>query len=186
MGHIRRSASLRALIRGAIGVLALLLPPSLPVLAVAEYDIPPCRWPHTTGTNTYITYQFGSNLQVPGSQWRNAFENATSEWNAAGVTMKYFSGGGQQTFNTYDDPYGDDGYSQPYCSGSATSRYESYGNVGRSQADYQAYAIASHEAGHGFSLGHINDSRIALMGYNPNQTSTPQDPDRELVRQVYP
>ncbi|MBU1662124.1 MAG: hypothetical protein KKD28_11710 [Chloroflexi bacterium] len=155
---------------------------------LTEVDIPPCRWHHNIGSYTWISYKWGRNLWKPGV-WRSAFEAAISDWN--GVSTKiyfYSSSSGPTTFNTYsaDDGYG--GYAQPFCSGTTTVKYEVWGNSYYSHTTNEYHAYAGHETGHGQSIGHLSGSMIALMGFNPdpNIYYTPQQPDIDLVDQIYP
>lgn len=162
---------------------------------IIEYDIPPCRWPHTIGSNTGFAYSWGSNLMTPGSLWRNAFEAALAAWTSAPTKTYYYEntqGTGPVFINTYYALDNTGGKAQYYCSvpnPTTTVAYDVLGNTAYYYSNgngYQAYA--GHESGHGQSLGHIAGTDIALLGYNPDIYTyyTPQIPDIELVNQVYP
>jgi hypothetical protein len=92
--------------------------------------------------------------------------------------------------NTYSMADGFAGLSIPYCNGSTTSDYDVLGNVYYSSGYTSNHrrSVSGHELGHGFSLGHISDPGIALMGNNPNPEVyyTPRSLDINLVNQVYP
>ena len=150
-----------------------------------EKDAPPCRW------NTYsLSYQWGGNLQTPGSLWRNAFSAAVVDWSIAPIKFYFYnSSSGVVILNAYylQDNYS--GYAQPYCNGTITTKYEIFGNSFYSNTTNGYHAIAGHETGHGLSIGHHNDSAvIALMGNNPNPQVyyTPQQADIDLVNYIYP
>jgi hypothetical protein len=164
-----------------------------PVPPVAEYDIPPCRWPHTAGDYLGIAYNWGDRLQTPGTLWRIAFEAAVSDWTNV-PTKVYFSqnASGTVILNTEDIPLNQGaGDSQPLCQGTTTVGYSVWGNIEADiagQTDNQRHAEAGHETGHSQSLGHIPGPDIALLGYNPdnNVYFVPQQRDIDLVKQVYP
>lgn len=158
--------------------------------SVTEVDLIGCRWPHTAGTYTGISYQWGSNLQTPGTPWRNAFEAGISDWNAAPTKLYYYySSSGAVTIDTY---YLDDGYagkSPSSCNGSTTVGFQVLGNTFYNVAtNNQRHAIATHELGHGQSVGHISNLVVAVMGNNPdgNVYYYPQQADNALINQVYP
>lgn len=169
--------------------------PVSPVLAVTETGAPPCRWPHTYGGGhtTYVTYLWGSNLQTPGSLWRNAFGASLGDWNSLSTLMRYtYDSYGDVIVNTYYAQDGNAGYAQPYCNYSTTYAYDVMGNtyydIVNSYTNNHRRSVSGHELGHGFSLGHISSADgIALLGYNPdpNVYYVPRTPDVNLVNQVY-
>jgi hypothetical protein len=164
---------------------------SLVMRAVPEIDIPPCRWPHTIGSFTAINYQWGSNLQNPGTLWRTAFESAIVDWNWSYASIKlYFvySTTGSIIFDTYTLQDNLGGYAAIACSGSTTTGVGVYGNILYDTGNNNArHSTAGHETGHSLSIGHIPGNIIALMGYNPDPTIyfAPQPIDAALVNQIY-
>jgi hypothetical protein len=190
--NMRHLLSFRSLVASIIAV-EMILVATVSVFAVTETDAPPCRWPHTSGSNTYLYYKWGSGLQTPGSLWRNAFETAIYDWAVAPTRVYWnYSSGGSITIQTYWAQDGWSGKAIVYCSGSTTVGYDVYGNVYYDvQLNYtvnQRHAVAGHETGHGQSLGHISGSTPALLGYNPDPNTyySPQQPDIDLTNQVYP
>lgn len=155
-----------------------------------EVDAPSCRWPRTTENFVEITYKWGSDLQIPGSTWRIAFEAALSDWSNLQTNVYYrYSIFSSTVINNYeaDDHYG--GYAVPHCNGVITSRYDIFGNTFYDHTPNVNHAYAGHETGHGQSLGHIsNQGIISLLGYNPdaNVYYFPQDTDRDFVNMIYP
>lgn len=166
---------------------------------VPEVDLPPCRWPYGgPGNPLWISYQWGDRLQTPGSLWRTAFETGLSAWNntSANVTFYYYSSSAN-VINTYEDASNNRGITYITCMGDSTTRVDILGNIYWDiQDNYtanQRKGIATHETGHGISIGHIPNeyARTALM-YKFGSLSffesvnIPQAPDIELVNQVYP
>lgn len=158
--------------------------------SVTEIDIPACRWPHAPGTYTNLNYRWGSNLQNPGTAWRNAFEAGTSDWNNTIIKFYFvYSGTGSVIFNTYSADDNRAGYTNIACDGSNTTGAQVFGNVFNDPGNNNARrAIAGHETGHSISIGHIVSNYIALMGNNPDPTIyfIPQPIDVALVNQIYP
>ena len=164
--------------------------PATSVLAVAEVDAPSCRWNHIGQTTTYVTYFWGSNLQG-NSLWKTAFQSSLSDWNGISTRMRYrYDSYGDVYINTYRMADSLAGYAAPSCSGAVTAGYDVLGNTYYDTGYSSNYrrSITGHELGHGFSLGHISDSGIALMGNNPNPDIyyRPQTLDTNLVNEIYP
>lgn len=169
--------------------------PSL-VLAqgVNEYDIPPCRWGKSPGQIRNLSYKWGPNLApFPNAFWRIAFQASVSDWNNTSTPFWLYetSSGEKINLDIYYQVGGYAGYAQPTCSGSTTTYYivrgNSYNYTGSGNYNRRR-SVTGHELGHGHSVGHINSSQIALLGYNPdiNVYYTPQSLDVQLIQQVYP
>lgn len=157
---------------------------------VIEYDVPSCRWRPIYGSDEIsIFYEWGNNLQSPGNPWRVAFEAGISDWNTTLTKVTFYYHSFEDVLvNTYNLNDGFAGYAVPHCDGTITTYYEVFGNENYSQSTNARHAIAGHEIGHSQSIGHIDDPRIALMGYNPNNEIyfVPQPLDISLVNQIYP
>lgn len=94
---------------------------------IPEIDSPPCRWPHTIGQNTYISYRYGSNLQTPGTLYRNAFNSSLVDWGSVPTYVRfYYSTAGSVTLDTYWAQDNRAGYAQPYCNGITTVAYSAF------------------------------------------------------------
>ncbi|MFH1636199.1 MAG: hypothetical protein ABIG63_19600 [Chloroflexota bacterium] len=172
----------------------------LPIVlnSVPEIDVPPCRWPHNSGQNVYISYKWGNRLQISGSLWRNAFEDGIPEWNnAQTLTHFYYSISSDNVINTYNlAGDGRRGKTIISCLGSETVKVDVLGNIYYDIQDgytvNQRRGIATHEVGHGQSIGHIpNDYPLTALMYKSTPLSffstiyTPQSPDIALVNQIY-
>jgi hypothetical protein len=167
--------------------------PAVQARIIAETERPPCRWAHTNGTTTYLSYKWGTNLQTPNTLYRNAFESSITDWNAVATKMLFsYSASGNITLSTYsvDDHAG--GYAVPYCSGTATSSYNVFANTfyeNSSTTVNKRRALTGHELGHSVGIGHIpGRDFISLMGNNPdgNTYYTPQQSDIDFINQFYP
>jgi hypothetical protein len=164
------------------------------VFAVTEIDVPGCRWPHTTGSYTYVYYKWGSNLQTPGGPWRIAYEASVNNWALAPTKIIWrYSVNGSIVLNTYWAQDGYAGYATPRCSGSTTVGFDVMGNVyydiAQGYSNNRRQSVTGHETGHSQSLGHISGTgAIALLGFNPdpNKYYTAQPADINLTNQVYP
>lgn len=171
----------------------------LTTISIPEIDIPPCRWPYYSGQILYISYKWGSNLQTPGTLWRTAFETGLSEWNMTSTPIWYYHNSvSDNSINTYyDETASNRGYAVIHCVEKYTVLVEIFGNAGLDVVDSytisQRRGIATHELGHGISIGHIpnSHSQDALM-YKYTSLSffstiyVPQAPDILLVSQIYP
>jgi hypothetical protein len=160
-----------------------------------------CRWPHTPGHNTSVTYKWGSNLQNPGSLWRNAFTFGITAWNSAyypqtGPIRLYYSEVQQNemvTVNTSWSPGYYPGWAAPNvippnCSG---LHYDVFGNS--AYTVYSAFNyVGTHELGHALGIDHIPDLPrvIAVMRqsgpFDQSLFNIPQPADLRLVNQTYP
>jgi hypothetical protein len=164
----------------------------LPIIMkpVPEYDVPPCRWPHTYGGYDARYYKWGNYLQTPGTAWRNAFESAIIDWNNAPTKLTFlYSINGSIMINLYYQQDGLGGYAVPLCGETNTIGYYVFGNGLTDTGNPNIrHSTAGHELGHSLGIGHISGYDIALMGYNPdpNIYYTPQPIDIALVNQVYP
>lgn len=174
----------------------------LPIVSkeVPEIDVPSCRWPHNSGQNLYISYKWGDRLQSPSTLWCNAFEDGIPEWhNAPTLTRFYYTIWSDNEINTYVQAGdGRRGYTVISCLGSETIEVEILGNIYYDQQAgwytvNQRRGIATHEVGHGQSIGHIPNyypyTALMYKGEVPlsfwSTTYTPQSPDIMLVNQVY-
>lgn len=172
------------------------LPPSTTsAQGVSEYDVPPCRWGKSPGQIRNLSYNWGSNLApYPNAFWRIAFQSSVSDWNNTSTPFWLYetsSGSANLNLDIYYQVGGGAGYAQPTCSGSTTTHYTVRGNSYHytGSGNYnRRRSVTGHELGHGHSVGHINSSQIALLGYNPdpNVYYTPRSLDVQLIQQVYP
>jgi hypothetical protein len=152
-----------------------------------EHFAPPCRWPHTAGATTTLTYKWETNLSTPGTPWRNAFDAALTDWNAAATKMRFaFSSSGSITMRLYTDtePGAVRGGATATCSGSTTTGYA----VRVNDAFPVSKIIAAHEIGHSIGIGHIaTQPSRAIMYRSPDTSLTTIQPlDIELVNLIYP
>jgi hypothetical protein len=164
--------------------------PAVKSRIIAETEATPCRWAHTTGSTTNIYYKWGSNLQVPGTTYRNAYETSVVDWNAVAIKLRFsYSNSGSITFNSFNAPGGAPGQATPSCSGTFTVGYLVELNTANPASPGNPLrALAGHEVGHSLSIGHIpGRDFISLMGYNPdvNVYYTPQQSDIDFVNQYY-
>jgi hypothetical protein len=158
------------------------------VVAVPEIDVPSCRWPHISGYGLHVGYKWGDRLQSPGSLWRNAFEDGLLEWNDTPTLVSYYY------INTYDADDDRRGLTILGCQGETTILIEAYGNIfydiGDNYTVIQRRGIATHELGHGFSVGHIPIDMALLYHETPlsffDTIYVPQPLDILLMNQVYP
>jgi hypothetical protein len=170
------------------------IPPPVP-----EVDVPLCRWNHYQYQVLYIDYQWGDNLRIPGSPWRNAFEAGLSSWNGSSTPVwYYYNSSSINVINLYNG--GDDGmrgWTNIICIvNGPTYLVEVFANVYYDHRDNytveQRRGLATHELGHGISIGHIPNSWSvpSLMYKNiPLFFQTcfnPQVSDIQLVNQIYP
>lgn len=158
--------------------------------SVPETDSPQCRWNHTPGEWTSIFYKWGSNLQLPGSLYRNAFEASIADWSYLPTKIFfYFSSDGTTIIDTYSMQDNQSGYANITCIGSKTKNIKVYGNLFYEPFnDNIRRAYTGHEIGHAQSIGHILSDEISLMGHNPdpNIYFTPQQIDIDLIVHIYP
>jgi hypothetical protein len=139
---------------------------------VPEINIPPCRWSFNPGQLLYITYKWGDRLQSPGSMWRNAFEAGLNSWNnTATPVWYYFDSSSDNTVNTYEDESNNRGITYITCIvNGPTLKVEMLGNIYYDIRDNytveQRRGIATHELGHGLSIGSIpNDYPYPSLMY---------------------
>jgi hypothetical protein len=169
------------------------------MLDVPEIDTPPCRWPHGDGQTLYIPFKWGDRLQTPGSLWRNAFEEALDAWSFTATHIwYYFNSSATNEVNTYDTPNGQGGVTEIVCYYNQTLQVTIKGNIYydilNSYTVNQRRGIASHEVGHGVSVGHIPRSYsrgFAILYPDPSLSefevfNTPQPPDEGLINRIYP
>jgi len=172
-----------------------LIPTPVSAQGVNEYDIPPCRWSKSPGQIKYLSYNWGPNLApYPNALWRIAFQSSVSDWNNTSTPFWLYetsSSSPKLDLDIYWQGGGSAGFAQPTCSGSTTTHYAVRGNAvyytGSSNYNRRR-SVTGHELGHGHSVGHIDSTQIALLGYNPdpNVYYTPQSIDVQLIQQVYP
>jgi hypothetical protein len=145
-------------------------------------------WPHTYGHLLSLGYKWGSNLQTPGSWWRNAFEASLSDWNQTPTNVSFYSNSnGPVTMNTYNEDDGRSGKTIWSCSGSTLVSAVSMGNVFNTSSNANVRrSVSGHELGHAIGLGH--SYYFALMGYNPDPSTyyVPQQDDIDGVNVLYP
>lgn len=183
---------------GSIVYLPIIMDSSIPEICANDPD--PCpRWPYYPGQTLYISYKWGENLLTPGLPWRDAFEAGLYSWNFTNTPVwYYYNSNSSNVINTYDYPYdGFRGKTDIYYIGTTTISVEIYGNLFWDAQDQytilERRGIATHEIGHGISIGHIPNEYpyIALM-YDDivletfNSIYDPQPTDENLVNQVYP
>ncbi len=175
------------------------LPIVLNYYPVPETDIPSCRWAFNPGQILYITYKWGDRLQSPGALWRNAFETGLNSWNYTSTPVwYYFDNSSANIVNTYDDETNNRGITYITCIvNGPTLKVEVLGNVWWDDHDdytvEQRRGIATHELGHGLSIGHIpNDYPFPSLMYKITPLDffstiyDPQPSDISLVNQIYP
>jgi hypothetical protein len=154
-------------------------------------DVPISRWPHDAGSFTTLYYKWGDNLQVPRSLWRNAFTAALNDWSIVPTKMYFeYSPNGSIVINTYNMQDGNRGHADIISDLNTgyTIGGNVFGNVFYDPGNNNMrHATAGHETGHSQSIGHIGDSEIALLGYNPDPSIyfIPQPIDIALVNQIY-
>jgi hypothetical protein len=144
---------------------------------------------YTNGSFLYINYQWGSNLQSPGTTWRNAFEYGINQWNYSGTAVIFQAGSSNaSTFDTYSasDNYG--GLTYPYLDASGKMTYcRITGNVYYSWSTEQYDYITGHELGHCIGLSHYPNGTNSLMYWLVQSSPTqPTVIDAAGVNQVYP
>lgn len=157
-----------------------------------EYDYPGCRWAHTAGVTTIVTYSWGSGLQTTGpGTWRtDAFEPAINSWNNLNNKIRFASttGTGQVVFRLNPDPNRPNtaGAAIPACPGGGnTTSYDTWINT--AVVTQVNLGLTVHEVGHSQSIGHISSFATAVMGNNETPaTSTLQSMDDALVDAIYP
>lgn len=167
---------------------------------IPEIDFPGCRWPFNPGGLLYIRYAWGDRLQTSGTLWRIAFENGLSTWNMTSTPIWfYFDVISENIINTYyDETAANRGYTEITCNiNGYTQKVKVLGNVywdiAEGYTDEQRRGIATHEVGHGISIGHIpNSFPIQSLMYKVtpliffSTIYVPQSPDISLVNQIYP
>jgi hypothetical protein len=152
-----------------------------------------------SGQYLFIPYDWGNYLQTPGTLWREAFEIGLSTWDGAGtMVLYYYYSGSENTINIYyDETALNRGITYIHCLGKTTVQVEVEGNgywdLQDGYSDVQRRGIATHELGHGMSIGHIPNwySHVSLMYKStPLEFFTtifiPQLSDIILVGQIYP
>lgn len=175
-----------------IGLILSFMTVSIASAQVNEYDTPSCRWPHT-GAIKFLKYEWGTYLQNPSALWRIAYQSSVQDWNNTSIPFSLSSttSGSHMNFDIYWDSAGGAGWAQPSCNGSNTTFYAVRGNASHytGASNYnRRRSVTGHEIGHAFSVGHISNSGIALLGNNPDPNTyyTPQSLDVNLIKQVYP
>jgi hypothetical protein len=106
----------------------------LPIIllsALFRIDIPPCRWPHAANHLLYISYKWGSELQLSGTPWRNSFESGIISWNNTITPVWYYhDGDSDNRINTaYLPNVPFQGVTTSVCDGNQTLYWEIIGNI---------------------------------------------------------
>ncbi len=148
-----------------------------------------------------ITYNWGGKVSIQDLLWRNAFTAGINSWNYTSTYVWFtFDQLSLNTFATIYDPQGDySGITYIYCEGPPfyTTKFKAFGNL--YWDSYNGYTInerrgiATHEVGHGISIGHIpNWYPVFSLMYQSTPIIMfdtyydPQEPDVMLVNQIYP
>jgi hypothetical protein len=174
----------------------------LPIMSrpIPEVDVPLCRWAYIRGSTYFISYKWGSGLLNSGSSWRVAFDKGLSSWNTLPILpYYYFASASNNNIDTYSDESSTRGITYITCTVgnpftlSVSINGNTYWDNVEIYTDQQRQGIATHELGHGFSIGHIPQSypTNALMYKAPpleffSSTYTPQLPDQLLLIQIFP
>jgi hypothetical protein len=165
---------------------------------ITEIDYPGCRWLHTPGSTTNVTYkwQSGDPFVNPDQPWRDALYFAFEEdWEGPNSSRLRFQEnlGGVVTAETYFDVNvgAVAGRAFPNCNASTQSTLGYTVEVNRgARPNDQNYrtGIANHEVGHSHSFGHLSYRKgNALMGNNPGGAIIrPNSIDFDLDRRIYP
>lgn len=168
---------------------------------IPEVDIPPGRWPHSSGQIVSISYKWIGDLTDPTHPWRLAFQSGINDWNSTTthVVFHYYSES-INTINVYRDSndrrYGKTVIAYNEQTG-FTVQVNASGNLHWDDilgfTTHQRQNVAEHEVGHMISIGHIprNFAFDTLMVDESTFEEmeifyTPQDLDVVLVNQVYP
>jgi hypothetical protein len=163
---------------------------------ITEIDYPGCRWPHTTGSTTNVTYkwQSGDPFVNPDQPWRTAlFAALETDWTGSNSSRLRFweVSGGSVTVGTYNMDDGRSGVAYQNCNASNqitngfTVQVNHFNEPGNQD---HRIRVSNHEVGHAHSLGHISYRKgYAIMGDNPNGfIIRPNLVDFELDRRIYP
>lgn len=147
-----------------------------------------CWWNNTTPL--YVLYKFGANLQTPGTQWRDAFNEGVANWNLAPIKpiFSYDATNSRNTLDTYTATDGFWGYTWWYCNiVRKMDRFDAKGNVAYSPNAQQRTEVASQELGHGLGMGHSTVSPAVMHRDGPYGTwGVPQQDDINGQNAMYP
>ena len=183
-----------ALIRAGTTALAVMLTLSLLGVSAVAYnnsDNMPCWWQNPPGT-LQVNFKWGS-INTSGG-WASDFQSAAGHWTNAGaaVGMAYNAGAAAEVHTYYSSSDNRGGYTSMWCNVFpwSTADFDAFGNTyyASDAGGFNAYRrfVATHELGHGLSLGHSSSSSALMYGPSYGGFYLPQTDDVNGLNAMYP
>jgi hypothetical protein len=177
----------------ALTVISKVFMPMVILSPVPEIDLPANRWPHYFGQITYVTYKWDATLP-PYSQWRYAFEQGISDWNATDTLISLVNSDTSLNVIKYQyfDPPLENSFTVWHIENGVVTHVTVIGNpywdFQTGLTDEERQGDCAHEIGHLQLVGHIPESYLsdALMKPDAGVIYSPQYPDINLINQAYP